>query len=77
MRCSDCRFYQELIGGGPGQCRKRPPRVVRVDGEYGEITVWPTVRPDAWCGEYSGKWKEKPSPNAPRPPWYDGKIGEQ
>lgn len=49
--CSNCRF------SAPGKlpdkldCRRRPP----VDIARHDVSEWPRVAPDAWCGEFESR----------------------
>jgi hypothetical protein len=52
--CIDCE-YVEPVPAAPGllRCRRYAPRPVPVsDPSLGEMSVWPAVLPEDWCGEY-------------------------
>lgn len=62
MKCSDCRFYQELPSAFGGECRIEPPTRITVGlmydsghGEFKSHSGWPTVTPEDWCGFFSPK----------------------
>lgn len=61
-RCIDCTFVQNASDGSL-QCRRFPPRgfpmaipssviAAKQPKQLGSVTIWPTVHPEAWCGEY-------------------------
>ena len=50
--CKNCKYFHDFI------CRFAPPKVVNtayIGSEGGNVTVWPEVKEEEWCG----KWKEK------------------
>ena len=48
--CRYCAFWQESEAMSDfGDCRKNPPRSGR---DYYNITYWPRVHEDMWCGEF-------------------------
>lgn len=54
-RCGKCRFYR----GISYNCRRHSPTIVREKYEIrgiGHNTVYPTVAPDDWCGDF--EWIE-------------------
>lgn len=58
-RCSDCKFFQEDVVGGDGECRAAPPRLMVLGDAQGESTLraswWPDVKANAWCGNFQGQ----------------------
>ena len=65
--CKECRYYvpakQEATNTPMGQCRRYPPAVLTADEiqtcnaqriSYTEMTRFPLVRPNHFCGEYKG-----------------------
>jgi hypothetical protein len=48
--CETCRYYKE-IANDKGVCRRVSPCPVdpRVNGN---VTTWPKVKPNDWCGEW-------------------------
>ena len=58
-RCENCRFAEAVPSvltfvsyndPGWGQCRRRPP-VLRDIGDH-QMSVFPAIRADDWCGEH-------------------------
>ena len=46
--CKDCRF---AAPNGPNfYCRRNPPVVLQARPG---ISLWPTVKPNDWCGDFS------------------------
>lgn len=59
MKCQICKYYQ--IDGNDlskGSCRLKPPSVFLMMGNGGQtaqITQFPIVMKDWWCGEFESK----------------------
>lgn len=55
--CNACRFFDEPAG----VCRRNAPRVAVVRAtETGDArSVWPSVHPGDWCGEYQDAWPDQ------------------
>jgi len=57
-QCSNCRFSRESnrsdnAGVKLLLCRRYPPSIVQFEnGMMLEQSAWPTVRFNAWCGEW-------------------------
>lgn len=53
--CSTCTFMSIEVGDDAEprmDCRRFPPIVTDDDGE-GLVNVWPQVRDEDWCGEWT------------------------
>jgi hypothetical protein len=61
--CIDCRYWAPPNEDAPGECRRHPPIVDHVDGEW--LTTWPSTNSGDWCGEFS------PQARPPGPPLRD------
>ena len=46
--CRRCRFAEVVRNGY--ECRRNPPAFLQARPG---ASVWPSVRPDDWCGEFS------------------------
>jgi hypothetical protein len=56
-RCENCKFHGISPDGGSLDCRIRPPRsqfVPAPGGQISQLTHFPRVNIDWWCGE----WKQ-------------------
>lgn len=52
LACSNCWYFEEIIDGEGGLCRRHAPRpLVSVGGVVGEV-CWPSVSVDDFCGEH-------------------------
>jgi hypothetical protein len=51
ISCTLCRWYSPNLTNrdGQGVCRRHPPAAYPM--AQGGITIWPSVRPQDWCGE--------------------------
>ena len=67
-RCNNCQFYdRQDKGSGVGQCRRQAPALSPINAKAYMIEgVWPTVRDDDWCGEWSAikRKADAPMPDA-------------
>ncbi len=56
-KCVECRSFQpiEFDGKQAGECRAKPPTVVREnapDGSKRRVSRFPMVAEDMWCGQF-------------------------
>lgn len=49
--CEYCRFF-DTYNNAKGLCRRYPPSVVSSEYSVSELTVYPEVTTDDWCGEF-------------------------
>lgn len=70
-KCETCRFSAPGKKSGKLDCRAHPP----VDIARHDASEWPTVFPDAWCGEYEAR-PAKPA-RAKRPATGERETREQ
>lgn len=59
MTCAKCRFVVE-IGSNNLFCQRHPPFIVKGDESGVQTTMFPSVKPGWWCGEFSRRWWGKP-----------------
>lgn len=62
--CADCRYWKPLASlCKVGLCRRYPPTIIIVpESTYAveeELTRWPDVGFDDWCGEWKSKHTKK------------------
>jgi len=57
--CKTCRYFNEILLERSTFCFRYPPVVYPMApsrlGEMQTITLYPTVRPEQWCGEHRAK----------------------
>jgi len=46
MRCTNCKFFDEVNGWG--RCRRYAPRPSATTDNF----IWPAVGADDWCGDF-------------------------
>jgi hypothetical protein len=50
-RCEKCTYFYPLHPS----CRRKPPKTFLVPGPGGapaNLSAWPPVKPEFWCGEF-------------------------
>ncbi|OZI17941.1 hypothetical protein CAL19_12735 [Bordetella genomosp. 7] len=47
--CKDCRHFNETATWD--ECRRYPPVAIMDEGDV--VFVFPAIKPDEWCGEWS------------------------
>ena len=54
--CGTCKWWKELSGDheGRGQCRQKPPGVIKTEGQDDYATVWPITWAMDWCARWVG-----------------------
>lgn len=56
-RCENCKFSHPVHGDQHPECRRMPPMIQAVPSQRGlmNVTNFPRVQPDQWCGEFRAK----------------------
>lgn len=64
--CKACRYWEPHAEELDGECRMMPPTMAGVIAPHGDAqfqspqrAIWPIVRCDDWCGEFSPASPEK------------------
>ena len=57
--CKTCKYFEEFVSGSMAECRKSPPKIVKVvDTMAGDqvgirtFSSFPSVMPDMYCHEW-------------------------
>jgi len=57
--CSMCRYFNEVDTDDieiKGECRRKPPVVIKSESHWEPVSKWPIVNVLDWCGEGRFQW---------------------